>query len=243
MSKAGCVLLASICGLLSMQATAEEGLVRIDQAAVKTAGGFPFKITQPGSYRLTSNLVVPATANGIMVPASNVFLDLNGFSISCSGNQLAGITDILASPIKITNVQVKHGAVTGCGTAVYLADTLLSNVEDLAVSNYTEVGIQLFIGNVRRSTLLGSGLNGTGVNGSVGLFLVGGIVESNHFIGDFFGISGAPSLVTGNVIEASQSALLIESQFSMIGNNVLIAPGTGSSAVSQGNNLCSFKIC
>ena len=244
MSKAVCVLLASILGLLSMQATAEEGLVRIDQAGVKAAGGFPFNITQPGSYRLMSNLVVPATANGIMITASNVFLDLNGFSITCSGNQLAGITDLAAAPNFITNVQVKRGSITGCGTAVFLADTLMSNLEDLSVSNYTQVGIQLFIGNVRRSSLVGSGQNGPAVNGSVGLALRGGIVESNHFIGDFFGISGAaaPTLITGNVIQASQSAMIINSQSSMMGNNVLQAPATGG-AVSQGNNFCNFQIC
>jgi hypothetical protein len=240
MSKAVCVLLASILGMLSMQATAEEGLVRIDQAAVKAAGGFPYKITEPGNYRLTSNLVVPANANAIMVTASNVVLDLNGFSITCAGNQLAGITDDPASSTQLRNVQLRHGTITGCGTGIYLLDTLLSDIEDLTVSNYTLVGIQLLIGNVRRSTLLGSG-----VTGSVSLFLSGGIVESNHLIGDNFGISGGSDslLITGNVIQATQSALLVESQFTMIGNNVLRAPSTGTSAVSQGNNLCSLQIC
>jgi hypothetical protein len=241
MSKAVWVLLASFFGLLSMQATAEESLVRIDQAAVKAAGGFPYKITQPGSYRLTSNLVVPATANGIMVTASNVVLDLNGFSISCAGNQLAGITEDPASATSFTNVQVRHGTVTGCGTGVYLASTFSSDIEDLTVSNYTKVGIQLSVGQVRRSTLLGNG-----VLGSVSLFLQGGIVESNHLIGDNFGISGGVGslLITGNVIEASMTALILTSDATMISNNVLRSPGSGvSRAVSPGNNLCTFQIC
>lgn len=240
MSKAVYVLLAGILGMISMQATAEEGLVRIDQAAVKAAGGFPYKITQPGNYRLTSSLVVPAQANGIMVTASNVVIDLNGFSITCAGNQLAGITDDPTSSTQLTNVQLRHGTITGCGTGIYLVDTVFSDIEDLMVSNYTVVGIQLLIGNVRRSRLFGSGMTG-----SVSLSLIGGIVESNNLLGDNFGISGGndPLLITGNVIQASKSALLIQSQQTMIGNNVLRAPATGTGAVSQGNNLCSLQIC
>ncbi|HUK64993.1 MAG TPA: hypothetical protein VLV15_16760, partial [Dongiaceae bacterium] len=56
------------------------------------APGFPIDINQAGSYRLTSNLVVPPGVSGIVISASGTQLDLNGFTISstttCSGDPL-----------------------------------------------------------------------------------------------------------------------------------------------------------
>ena len=61
--------------------TADE-TVLINQASVVAAGGFPFTITQPGSYKLIGNLVVPANTSGILIQSNDVTLDLNGFSIT-----------------------------------------------------------------------------------------------------------------------------------------------------------------
>ena len=43
--------------------------------------GFPVTLSQPGSYKLTSNLFVPEGSIGVHITAANVTLDLNGFSI------------------------------------------------------------------------------------------------------------------------------------------------------------------
>lgn len=40
-----------------------------------------FRITQPGSYYLTGNITGQAAKHGIMITASNVTIDLNGFSL------------------------------------------------------------------------------------------------------------------------------------------------------------------
>src|SRR6185437_2583451 len=56
------VRLICIAVLLSISAFAVDGVVLINQNTVIAAGGFPYHITQAGSYRLTSNLVV-TTAN------------------------------------------------------------------------------------------------------------------------------------------------------------------------------------
>jgi hypothetical protein len=67
------------------QAKAEAGNVTPGDGA-----GFPVTISKAGSYKLMSNLVVPAGVNGIEITADRVSLDLNGFSItgtvSCSFN-------------------------------------------------------------------------------------------------------------------------------------------------------------
>jgi len=66
---------------------AVDGVVLINQSTVMTAGGFPYKITQPGSYRLTRNLVAGLNQFAIQIVAPNVVLDLNGFNVQCSADQ------------------------------------------------------------------------------------------------------------------------------------------------------------
>jgi hypothetical protein len=65
-----------------------DGVILIDQnralAGNVTPGdapGFPVTISQPGSYRLSTNLLVPSGLNGISITSSKVTIDLNGFSI------------------------------------------------------------------------------------------------------------------------------------------------------------------
>src|SRR5271154_6656573 len=68
---------------------AVDGVVLINQSSALQGGvtpgdapGFPVTISQPGSYRLSSNLVVPdSNTNAIEITAEFVTLDLNGFSI------------------------------------------------------------------------------------------------------------------------------------------------------------------
>ena len=75
--------------MFSTSVFAVDGVVLINQASVMAAGGFPYVITQSGSYRLSGNLTVPSGVDGIDINADNVTLDLNGFSIvgpvTCNG--------------------------------------------------------------------------------------------------------------------------------------------------------------
>jgi hypothetical protein len=54
------------------------------------APGFPITLAAPGTYKLTSDLVVPAGTDGVRIAADNVTLDLNGYTIKgaleCSGS-------------------------------------------------------------------------------------------------------------------------------------------------------------
>ena len=45
-------------------AWAVDGVVLINQSSVAAAGGFPFFITQPGSYKLSSNITMNVTSAG-----------------------------------------------------------------------------------------------------------------------------------------------------------------------------------
>src|SRR5262249_12265102 len=91
--------------------------------------GFPVTISQPGSYRLSGNLVVPdQQTTAVVVTADNVTLDLNGFSIVgpnvCTPSPTtctyrgAGVGVLAANDFSgpsPANVRVKNGTVRGMG--------------------------------------------------------------------------------------------------------------------------------
>ena len=71
MTKTVFVVLAT--ALVPFRAFAVDGTVLINQSTVTAAGGFPYKIMQSGSYRLSGNLIVPdANTTAIQVMADTV---------------------------------------------------------------------------------------------------------------------------------------------------------------------------
>ena len=80
---------AALAFLLMARTThAVDGVVLIDEAAVLAGGitpadapGYPVTISEPGSYRLSQNLKVPAGMSGFWIETDDATLDLNGFSI------------------------------------------------------------------------------------------------------------------------------------------------------------------
>jgi hypothetical protein len=78
------LLLLELCG-----SALADGPVIITQAKALAGNvtpgdrpGFPVSITESGSYRLGSNLDVPAGRNGIVVTNFNVSVDLDGFALN-----------------------------------------------------------------------------------------------------------------------------------------------------------------
>jgi len=70
-----------------------------------------FVISQKGSYYLTGNVDVSAAKNGIAIAASDVTIDLNGFTLSGSGSALAAIMDQSAG--LLSGICVRNGHVRG----------------------------------------------------------------------------------------------------------------------------------
>ena len=145
----------------------------IDQASVRVDGGFPFKITKPGSYKLTSNLVVPANTDGIDILASDVTLDLNGFSIIgplvCTGNDpatcpaaTAGV-GIKAGGDEGTpgpgDVKVFNGSVRGMGSNGIFLTGDGSLVQKVSAESNAGAGI-IVAGSVIDSSAIGNGSTG-----------------------------------------------------------------------------------
>jgi len=72
-------------------------------------GSAAFVISQPGSYYLLGDVVVPANKTGIRVDAPDVTLDLNGFRIL--GNNTAGTTGVTAISGLATNLTIRNGTI------------------------------------------------------------------------------------------------------------------------------------
>ena len=125
--------LACAVWLVAPLAHAGDGALEINAACVATGcfpgdtAGLPVTITQPGSYRLTSNLSVPLnTDTAIRFDVENVTLDLGGFVISgpvtCSGSPsvCAGASGglsgygVQATPGRAT---IRNGTIHGMGRA------------------------------------------------------------------------------------------------------------------------------
>jgi hypothetical protein len=121
-------------------AFAVDGVLEINQTcAVETgcfagdSAGFPVEVSASGSYRLTSNLVVPdENTHGINLRAvagvsatSDVSIDLNGFAIIRSGCEGVLVSCIASSGTgngvnrtggsSNRSISVKNGSITGMG--------------------------------------------------------------------------------------------------------------------------------
>lgn len=121
------------------------------------AGAFPVKITKSGSYILTNNLPVAGLlVNAINVTASNVSIDLNGFTISGPGSGTSGGgTGIGINAAGVSNVTILNGTVTTMGgSGIVLGDN----------------------GTVRNVRVIG---NGGGTNGGDGVVCTKGCLVVN----------------------------------------------------------------
>jgi hypothetical protein len=90
---------------LTLPTYAVDGQIKIAQTASTT---FPIVIDQPGSYVLTSNLVVSDTdKDGLLIDADDITLDLNGQVIIGPGSGYGN--GIIA--VSGTNITIKNGTV------------------------------------------------------------------------------------------------------------------------------------
>jgi hypothetical protein len=194
------LLAAGSLALLSGISSADEGVVLIDQAIVTASGGFPYKITEPGSYRLSGNLVVKvANTTAIDIETSNVTLDLNGFSITGPGSSLGlyGVADLNAD----TAIALRNGTITGFSYGIQLTgsggpkDAVTGAIiENLTVLN-NGVGISTgFSSLVRGNVVTG---NTSGGIFTRALSTIAGNTVTND--GDFGIATNCPTNLVGNI--------------------------------------------
>jgi hypothetical protein len=173
------VLIVLAMGLLSTYALGVDGVTLINNATVMAAGGYPYVISIPGSYKLSGNLTnIPLGTSGIQITANNVTLDLNGFSIL--GQASAG-SDIGISNVNSSHTTVMNGTVSGFDEGIKLGSS--SRVENVHVTNQSGAGIEVGSTSIVRNNISDSN-NGIFVTcpasivGNVAVSLFGGITTS-----------------------------------------------------------------
>jgi parallel beta-helix repeat protein len=116
---------------------------RIAVSAETTPGTFSalFVISAPGSYYLTDNITGESGKSGIVIEASDVTLDLNGFNI---GGVPGSPFGIYAFFTEVHGVTVRNGTVSGWHTSgVDLTAAVGSRVENVTARSNGFRGIQL----------------------------------------------------------------------------------------------------
>jgi parallel beta-helix repeat protein len=90
---------------------------RIAVNATNTPGNVNtvYQISQPGSYYLTGNLTGVSGESGIYIAASDVTLDLNGFTLQGVAGSAYGIQSAVGGGLQ--RVTVRNGSVNGWGQA------------------------------------------------------------------------------------------------------------------------------
>ena len=168
MRKRTLLFVACLLGLFvgASQSDAADGIVLINQDRVLAAGGFPFVISAPGSYRLSGDLDVsvavdPPNTTAISVnplTAGPVHIDLNGFSIIGPGTAGTGVgIDFLANE----RHSVRNGTVRGMGShGVHMA-TGSGLIEYVSAVDNGGYGIRIIArGIIRRCRAARNGSDG-----------------------------------------------------------------------------------
>lgn len=184
--------------------------------------GFPLTISEPGSYMLMENIIVPnANTMAIEVTADNVTIDLNGFSIigpvvcTASGSPATVAcvpSGIDTSPCIYTlrdALTVKNGTITGCGgSGVFTWGSAI-------------------IENIYAKGNRGDGINVAHGGGTAKAIVRNTVASSNYFGGIYVGCG----LITGNT-----------SSHNGLDGIVLQTHGLVSGNVATGNHNQGFNL-
>jgi hypothetical protein len=225
--------------LVAQPTYAVDGVVLIDQAAVLAGGitpadgpGFPVNLSAPGSYRLSSDLVLPAGsyASGFWIDSDNVTLDLNGFSLIGAAPTISDGIFIFAA-----NVEVRNGTVRAFGRHGVFA----RNAGKCFDCTDAE-GVRIL--NVRA---IGNGFNGIRIE-SQGALVDGCSAHTNGSIGILAYQGG---LVKNSVARANVNVGFYGLSNTGFRSNVATANNGGdlnpqvSGGLNLGDNLCGTALC
>jgi hypothetical protein len=250
--------------LLPATLLAVDGVVLINQSTVMATGGFPYTITQPGSYKLSGNLTVPNINTGAIVIASDrVTLDLNGFALigpaecpapTCAAGAGAahGITAGTDTPAKgYSNITIRNGTVRGMGRdGIHV-------LGDSVLIEYVQVNNNLLSGIVVRSpgpdisqTNLILRYNNIQHNGSYGIKAYAGLITDNSISesGDpGISVQVGGGVVSRNLVTNGASyGLSLTGLVGYTGNTLTNNNAGGvqvSGGVNLGQNLCGAVVC
>lgn len=193
----------------------------LPQAAMKTlhqveprtaiaGGNSSVTINQSGAYYLAGNITV-ASGDGIAIAASNVTLDLNGFSVSSGAAPAAGTAIVLGS---VVNIAIRNGNVGGgfAGGVRFIqsggSPQPPSNVRiaDLSIAYVTEAGISVSEAQVERCMVSCTNVTARGIDAwSVKDSRVQGGTLNGIVVKDCYVSNSTTNGITAHVVENSVS--------------------------------------
>ncbi len=154
-----------------------KSLDQIDPGTPLDPAQFPatgYVITQPGFYYLTGNVTaITATESAIIINASDVTLDLRGFSIIAASGTAATAVDSAIYAGSQSNITVRNGSIVGKWYAAIYTVGANCSAEDLRVSRMTTYGLRLDDG----ARIIHCSVEGSGLPGGITLY---GISAGTH---------------------------------------------------------------
>jgi hypothetical protein len=205
-----------VVGIRTVEAV--DGQVLISQASVTAAGGFPYRITQSGSYKLSSNIIVSGfDTDAIQIFADNVTLDLNGFSITGPWFAASGHVNGTGIYSPNSNITISNGKTTGFPQGIFLKGS--SAVVERVTVTGNDFGIDswgdsTFVDRITaRNNRLGIYFQGSGM-------ITNSMLSQNTSFGIYVGVAGGYGANT------------------ILSNGVDVVGGT-----SMGNNVCTVGKC
>jgi parallel beta-helix repeat protein len=235
---------AGVCAIIlscfATNAFAVDGTVLIDQTRALAGGvtpsdspGFPVTISRPGSYRLSGNLNVPADAAGIVIFASGVTIDFNGFQMIGSGVG-TGISALQARRA----IVVRNGSVTNFEKGIDIKG-MGNDVRDMTAFGNSAIGLEIGPG----ATVSGNRVfsNGAGIrvesssivsdnavlfNTGFGLRVAeGSVIRGNSAVQNGIGLEVVcPSALIGNTSDSNGQQFLAIGQSCTFANNNIPLP-------------------
>lgn len=202
--------------LIVPAAHAVDGVLEISQACATfgcvngDSGGLPVTISEPGSYRLTSNLTTASVNTTLIeVTADNVSIDLNGFTLSgpvtCTSTNIVSCS-ATGSGLGIDatdqqNIIVRNGTVTGMGNAG-ISVGRGAYLEELVVAENGSAGISAFApGSVLRRLSVRENLGDGVALFFASSYLMDSTVYNNGGVGVLGGFCGNVLMSSNNNTE------------------------------------------
>lgn len=237
-------------------ANATDGVLEINQTCARQTGcfpgdtaGFPVTITNPGSYRLTSDLETNTRADSaIVISANDVTVDLGGFTIACTLADRfqpqacfgTGTGDGVSANGAFERTTIRNGRIVGMGRYGVISGHD-SVVEDVHLASNgggsgSGGGVLLARGSTLRNATVVANF---GIGVSVELDQTGRIVDSTIKANEGVGISAwNGSLVRDCVVTGNEGhGILAYDDSTISGNSVSYNQGSG--IVAYRSNLVS----
>lgn len=230
--------------------TLDEVEARIPVGPLTTPGDASavYRITQPGSYYLTGNVVAGPTVNAFVFDVGNVSLDLNGYSVIGPGPGGIGSGLVQVDLVESDPIIIRNGAVRDFGgTGIIFLGTTGAVIQDVVATDNGGQGIRVENdARVERCTASDNDSHGISVgNGS----LVRGCVSINNNAGIAVGANSSviDSRASFNTLDGlngsfnvsvHDSAMTSNGDYGIsLGNGASVRNSVASSNTSDGMRL------